>query len=534
MTIASNRTAWLLAMAIAVVAAFAVALTYAEISHTSDEPAHIYTGMEWWLTGDYTIEELHPPLARVAAAAGLYLNGIVPSSVKGKTSRQEITAALYEKSWDQSRQLLYEGGDIYHRLALARMGILPFYVLSMLVVFAWARHLFGNETALLSLLLYATLPTVSAHAGLATTDMPYAALAVATLYAFARWLESPSRAHGLWLGVAGALALSAKFSALMQLPAALLAMAAWHGYRARPVAWKDYLRRLPLIFLVAAFVLSAIYRFHPVEPLIEGIRQVLEKNAQGHANVFWGELRPQGHWLYFPVAWFFKTPLPFLICMALSIYALSRHELRSWLPSPVHGRGVGRGDFWLPVLAAAAIMAVSMPSHINIGVRHVLPVDALLAVVCGAGLLWLARHFGKPLGAIAATALVTWQGYGFAAAHPDRISYFNALAGEHPSWVASDSNFDWGQDNLRLIYILKAHKVKAVALCMPHVIQDIYPLLNQEFTLLPCPDRPTPGWLAVTNDTVMLKSEHKPLPWLAGYTPTESIGRTAKLYYIDK
>lgn len=513
----ADRTAWLLAVVITVVAAFAVTLTYSEISNTSDEPAHIYTGMEWWLTGEYTIEELHPPLARAAAAAGLYLNGIVPSSVKGKTSDADITEALYRQSWDQSRQLLYEGGDVYHRLALARMGILPFYLLSMFIVFAWARRLFGNEAALLSLLLYATLPTPAAHAGLATTDMPYAALCVATLYAFWRWLEAPTYKHSFWLGLAGALAASAKFSALMQLPAAMLAMAGWHVYQSRPAAWKPYFRPLPLVLLVAVTAVSAVYRFHPVEPLIEGIRQVMEKNAHGHANVFWGELRPQGHWLYFPVAWFFKTPLPFLLCLPCAYFALRRTKPAAWQP----------------VIAAAAIMAVSMPSHINIGVRHVLPVDALLAVVGGAGLLWLARRFAKPLGVLAASALALWQVYDFAAAHPDRISYFNALAGEHPSFVVSDSNFDWGQDNLRLIYLLKTHKVKNIALCMPHVIQDIYPLLHEEFTLLPCPDSPMPGWLAVTNDTVMLKSEHKPLPWLARYRPAENIGRTAKLYYIS-
>src|SRR5690606_32555659 len=104
------------------------------------------------------------------------------------------------------------------------------------------------------------------------------------------------------LGLSGGLALAAKFSALMHLPIAMLAMAAWHLYN-RPVAWKKYLPAIPLILAMAVFTIAAAYRFDPVEPIMNGIRQVMDKNAQGHANVFWGDLRPSGHWLYFPVVW---------------------------------------------------------------------------------------------------------------------------------------------------------------------------------------------------------------------------------------
>lgn len=510
-----NRIVWLLALAVMALGANGVALTYSQIGVTYDEPAHIYTGMEWWLTGDYTIEPLHPPLARAAVSGLLYMSGIVPAAAKEAAEQgQDVQAALLHLTWDSSHQLLYEGGDIFHRLTLARLGVLPFYLLSMMVVFLWTRKLFGNEAALLSLLLYALLPNTAAHAGVATTDMPYTALALAALYAFSLWLEAPSRSHALALGAFSALAATAKFSALMQLPAAMLAMGAWHLYHHRLPA-KKYFGTLPWIIAVAALVIAAVYRFQPIEPIVEGIRQVMAKNARGHANVFLGALHEQGNLWYFPVVWFFKTPLAFLLALAVASAALRKH----------------RPAAWQPAMAALGILAVSMMSQINIGVRHILPMEGLLAIAAGAGIVWLAARF-KRAGAAAAALLVCWQAYDFAASYPDRISYFNPLTGSNPSWIASDSNFDWGQDNLRLLYALKAHKVETVALCMPFTIKDIYPLLHQEFRLLPCPDAPQPGWVAVTSDEVMLASENKSMPWLKEHSPVENIGRTAKLYYI--
>src|SRR6266704_4278039 len=49
--------------------------TYSVFSHTTDEPAHIAAGMELLDRGVFTYERQHPPLARLAVAAGPYLLG---------------------------------------------------------------------------------------------------------------------------------------------------------------------------------------------------------------------------------------------------------------------------------------------------------------------------------------------------------------------------------------------------------------------------------------------------------------------------
>jgi len=58
--------------------------TYHVFSQTSDEPAHVVTGMEWLERETYTFEPLHPPLARVAVALGPYLSRL------GLTAQEDI------------------------------------------------------------------------------------------------------------------------------------------------------------------------------------------------------------------------------------------------------------------------------------------------------------------------------------------------------------------------------------------------------------------------------------------------------------
>ena len=43
--------------------------TYPVYNQTTDEPAHLAAGLELLTTGKYTLEYLHPPLARAAGEA---------------------------------------------------------------------------------------------------------------------------------------------------------------------------------------------------------------------------------------------------------------------------------------------------------------------------------------------------------------------------------------------------------------------------------------------------------------------------------
>src|SRR5690606_38168867 len=151
---------------------------------------------------------------------------------------------------------------------LMRLGELPFYILSCVIVFAWSRRLFGAAAACLSLALYVTLSSVTAHAGLATTDIAYTATLMLALYAGVRWPADPTWKKSLGLGVSLALMIGSKFSGLVHWPAAmlliLLTQAAWDRRQGlRP--WVLTLNHIKWGMLVTAPVtlagLALIYRF---------------------------------------------------------------------------------------------------------------------------------------------------------------------------------------------------------------------------------------------------------------------------------
>jgi hypothetical protein len=129
-----------------------------------DEPTHIAVGLEWWQDHRYTYETLHPPLGRIAAAAGPYLLGAK------NVAHHEVAT--------KSPLVLYNA-PYWMMLAAARAGELPFFILASVVVWLWARRLHGNVTAVCSVFLFTVLPPVLAHAGLATTDIALCATVIA-------------------------------------------------------------------------------------------------------------------------------------------------------------------------------------------------------------------------------------------------------------------------------------------------------------------------------------------------------------------
>ena len=103
--------------------------------------------------------------------------------------------------------------------------MLPFFILASLVVYFWARLNYGDLAALLAVALFSSTPVVLAFSSLEYTDFPAAATQLLALFAFARWLETRNTRWALGLGVAVGLAILSKFTSLLFLPVAGLAMA---------------------------------------------------------------------------------------------------------------------------------------------------------------------------------------------------------------------------------------------------------------------------------------------------------------------
>ena len=145
--------------------------TYRRIQ--SNQPTNQRTsppGIEWLSKGVYHYETQHPPLARVATALGPYLSGLrssdLPEHVEGGSAHPLSATATQTAT-----------------LALARLGILPFFWVACSVVYLWGKRYLGEPaTAFIGAVLY--LPPARSRARrLATTDMALTAMVSASFLA---------------------------------------------------------------------------------------------------------------------------------------------------------------------------------------------------------------------------------------------------------------------------------------------------------------------------------------------------------------
>ena len=263
----TSRYSALAVVALVAIAVARIAATYGSLNQAYDEPAHIACGIELLQSYSYRLEPQHPPLARISAAVLPFLSGSrLPAS--GALTELQPSPDPIRFDWVRFNQLgnfiLTVRGSYTRTLALARLGILPSYILACCVVWWWASELFSPGTALICLLLYSNLPPVLAHAGLATTDMAFAAMLAAALFSFFRLVRSPTRSRLLLCAILTGAAIATKITACIYLPVSYVGFGLY-VLRERKLLELRFFRTLAapaaLFCIVAALTLSAGYLF---------------------------------------------------------------------------------------------------------------------------------------------------------------------------------------------------------------------------------------------------------------------------------
>jgi len=499
--------------------------TYPIYSHTFDEPEHLAAGLEWW-SGNYTYDVHHPPLARAAIALGPYLFGARSTGQEGV--------------WREASAVLRTGRGYDANLTLARVGVLPFFLLACLVVWWWGRRIADERAGAFAVVLFTLVPPVVAHAGLATTDMPLVATLLALSGAWVRWGDRP-RALGraAILGFGAGLAAATKFSAI---PFFLLgALATIYFLRPwRSASRRELARSLGVAAITAFAVLWAAYQFSvgpaggiwvPFPEFFAGLNQLVLHNAAGHFTYLLGDAGTSGKLLFFPVVMFVKTPLALLVLTGLA----AAWAVQQW-------RRSGRIDHaaLLPLLMAAVVFVVSMASNINAGVRHILPIYALGAATVGAFLskAWVYRGVLRTSAAALLGALVIES----TTSHPDALAYFNVLVPRDPGRVLVDSDLDWGQDLHRLADTVRARGITHLALAYygstDHP-RDVLPVLRPLSRL-----QPDTGWLAISETYYRIGAISNPAGvwqidtaayrWIRNRHLVAKVGRSIRLYFVPR
>ncbi len=489
-------------------------------STTYDEVIHLPAGLAMVATGEDRINPEQPPLVKLLA--GLAASVHEPRLPLGGE------AFRTRRPWDFGGEVLYRSGN--PAMALLRYGRLPVVALSMiggLVVFVWSRRRYGEPAAFFSLGLYAFSPTVLAHARFVTMDVAVSTGVVSTLYLWwrATTAEEPSWALDLACGTALGLALAAKFSALLLLPAMALTELIRGGWRS---GLRRRLARWALVLPVAALIVELTYLW-PEDPLryVKDMSQIYTHRNPEYMQYLAGSFGRDGWPHYFAAAMALKSALPGLVAMLAGLGSAAwrrerwRDDVYLWLPAAI----------WLVVVSLTAA---------NRGVRYLLPVYPLLFVLAG-GLAARVQVFKRPWGGVLVALLALAQASEAVKAHPDYLPYFNQLAGGvrgGPRWL-DDSNLDWGQDLYRLPGWLEQHGVERVRLLYFGTGEpDYFGVPRESFPVDDWAISPRPGAYVVSANHLvrgLLQARDREWhsDWLNRYQPVDVLGGTLYLYVFD-
>jgi hypothetical protein len=540
-------------------------------SGTWDEPIHIASGFAAWTEGDYRIDPEHPPLLRMWAALPLAL-GVVPGVTIDTSPVNRTDPTVWARTlYPLCQKFLYADNDADRVLFAARAMVLLFGLGTGVLVFAWASEWLGFWPAVAALGLYAIEPNLSAHASFVTTDAGAAFFIFGTVYCLWRSCRRLSIGNVSALFVFFALAIAAKFSALilgpiiavllarasfgpLRMPArtamaliAGLALAAWfgvwaiYGFRHAPSRSASWVYQLQTDALVQKEVpgLARVITWVDAHRLLPNVFSqgflFSQAKAQTRRAYFMGEYSDRGWWYYFPAAFLLKTPIAHLALFAIGLGVLVWRRRR-----------LGLDNIFFVAVPAALFLAAAMSSGINIGLRHILPIyPFVLLIAAVAAQSLLEARAGAARVALGVAAL--GGAVEFGAVYPDNLAFFNRFAGgpDNGSAYLVDSNLDWGQDLKPLKQWMTANGVAHVNLAYFGTASPRYYGINS--TALPGSNDfveaaavyPTiPGYVAVS-ETVLSgvyldMRAHTFYQKIRDRPPLARIGHSIRVYRVEE
>jgi len=439
---------------------------------------------------------------------------------------------------------MFQDNDAERLLTAGRLMQAALTLLAGIVIFLWACELAGSTAGVLALAMWCFNPVALAHGHLIQTDAGGALTFVAASWACSRFLMRPTLQRAIVAGAGLGAALATKLTALLLLPtcAVLVCVRCFYPFTAKPSAREWFL--YAIAFAVSAYgVLLVVYApyWNPPPPLAETQAAVLEiprwfqvlrpvlvpadfykavaltmGSARGghNAGYLFGEWSPRGWWYYYPVAMGLKSPIAWLLLCTGGLLLFVKR-----LPGLSFGQVV-------PWVGVAVFLAMTMVNKMNIGIRHLLPVYALVPVGVAAQAV-----AGPRLIRIAAGALCGWMAIVALWAHPFYIEYFNEFAGgtKNGHHYLLDSNLDWGQDAKRLKYFLSQHGIDHIYLRyfgVPAVIQ-YYGIPNTSVTAEQAQQIHS-GILVIS----VMELMNPDWSWLRRQQPVARVGYTLFVYQI--
>ncbi len=488
-------------------------------SLTVDEKVHITAGYLHVWKGNYTFNSEHPPLLN--DLAGLFAKLANPRL-------PEVSLSDFEggEQWQYGDLFFYNDGNNID--AIVFWARFPFIFLTLgliYLVFIWARTVFGPKAGLAAAALVGFCPNILAHGRLATTDIGVVFFFVLTVWLLRKYILSSSWFNAVLLGLSLGLVILAKFSGVLILP--VVGIGFLYFWIVKRPKILPALGQLLLVFGLAFILGWVVYLFSmradlaspifaaPIDKFIQGYDILAQHNKVGHWNYLNGQIEFQGWWYYFPLVLWYKLTIPALILTGLSLFI-----------RPKIAKTVSFFDEFLIIFSALWFLGFSMTSHIDIGIRHVLPVLPFLFIFASR----LAETSNLILKPVVAGIVILHVAFGVLA-YPNFIAYFNQIAGGSGGGINHliDSNLDWNQNMKRFAVFAKENNIKEVYTYCWDLQAFQYYGVKANFL----PTTPVNGVVVICAHQLKIRYDYD-FSWVEKYPPNDVVASGMYIWRFDQ
>lgn len=517
---------------------------------TYDEPLYVTSGVHYWETGTYILNPEHPPLVKDIAAMPLLFQPVsMPKPEPGDT---------YAQNGFSRRVFNKYGNDLNLMLQRARLPMMLLTLLTILLVYLWARKLMKVEYALLVLVLISFNPLLLGYGKLVILDQAAALGILFAVYCYWKYTRKPGAAN-FWLTVlAFGLAQLVKFTSLTLIPVFII-LALWEVKNA--VDRKKELRHQSLallgIFSLGFLLVLAVYGMHTAHMSRQTMDAVIEKNLlDGDVRIEYlksvsrispplaqyllglakttnhfqlefpvylgGKIYPGGVWYEGFYSFLVKTPLTYLFLLVFFLPGLIRRRREQSIRFQT-----------VPIVIVFAFTLLLTRQFF--GVRYILPIYPFLAILIGLGLQASLERPGKRarvkwVATLLATAFLVCSAL---LTFPNYISFFNEIIEprEQAYRYLVDSDLDWGQDLRRLADYVEEKSIEDITVDYLGAGEVNYYIPRAKLRDCHSKERPS-GYFAVfaTTRQYTLRFDDDNYKWLDEYEPVKIIGNSIFIY----
>ena len=449
--------------------------------------------------------------------------------------------------WDWGRVFLFNPQNNPELIVFwARFSVILFNALFLFILYLLFSKVWNKRVALISLFLIVFSQFSIAHGSIVTMDFMSSVLQMLAIVSFSTYLKNfaeDKKTMPLFIITSSffSLALLAKFSSLLLLPSMFIGGSIYVAITKKNCKYLlNYFFKIISLCLVILIFITIFYYFHTFNMdskdmvaqfnhyyptgLPFGIKELLVKLVRGsqvfkglaqyisgvimvftRMNVAYQEIFFMGKvygsegagLLYFPILYITKLSIGLLILNLLAILLVAwksfsakgkiLEKIRKYFKNPLP---------FLLLLFAFFYAITTFSSNLQIGLRLIMPIILAVTILTAMAvdLFWdkklLRIKFSYIFYVLFLAILLS-----VFSSFPNYISYFNAFAGgtDNGYMIATDSNFDWGQDAKKLVKYVKDNNIKNIYIDiegnvpLQWYLGDVYRVFNAKKDALPEP-----------------------------------------------